>query len=235
MDEIDEQKIQDMIEETERNSKKTMEAIQPVFNKIIDTSIPSELYASDIQYNLIYGHTDKPFYGAFYLGCYVEDDHSMDIDIKSEEGFDYFFDIFPTAPKIDIDKINRVINEFRFMYAFILGKDVEYQVNCVNDLKDNYRWDGENYRFTVRLFDESVFDQKHFSINVFYHICTKTNEISSTYRYDFKHPKIDFEYSEWDSTKLIKEEFFKYAAKMMNKPASELKWLDYKVLPMLNC
>lgn len=235
MHEIDEQKIQEMIEESERISKETIDDIQPVFDRLIDTSILKELYANDIQYTLLYENIEQPFYGAYYLGTYIKEEQSMDIDIKSEAGFDHFFDVFPTAPKIDIEHINQVINDFRFMYAFILGKDVFHQVKCVNDLKDNYRWDGENYRFTVRLFDESVFDQKHFSISVFYHICTKTSTISSTYRYDFKHPEIHFKSKDFDSIAQIKQGFFEHIAKMMNKPVSDIKWIDYKVLPMLNC
>lgn len=235
MDEIDELKIKEMIEENRRTSEATMKVIQPVFEKIIDISIPTHLYANDVQYNLVYENKDNPFCNAFFMGCYIEEEQYMDIDIKSEEGFDHFFDIFPTAPKIDIEHINQVINDFRFMYAFILGKDVFHQVTCVNDLKDNYRWDGENYRFTVRLFDESVFDQKHFSISVFYHICTKTSTISSTYRYDFKHPDIRFASEDFSSLAQIKKGFFEHVAKMMHKPIGDIKWIDYKVLPMLNC
>jgi len=235
MYEIDEAKIQEMIEATQKKSAETMQAIRPVFEKLIDISIPTDFYASDVEYNLVYENPDKKFYNAFFMGCYNEEEQCMDIDIKSEAAFEYFFDIFPDAPKIDINHLNQVINDFRFMYAFILGKDVNHQVTSINDLKDNYRWDGENYRFTVRLFDESIFDQKHFSINIFYHICTKTNTMSSIYKYEFKHPDIRFIAEEYDSIEQIKLGFFNHVAQMMHKSVNEIKWIDYKVLPMLNC
>lgn len=235
MNEIDEEKIQEIIDDTLRKSKETMEIIRPIFNNVIDLSNPSVFYTQNRGYVLSYYNPEKPFYGSDYMGWYDATNECIDIDIKSENGFDLFFDVFPTAPKIDIAHINRVINEFRFMYAFILGTDFFYQVTCLDDIKDNFRWDGENYRFTVRLLDESIHDQKHFSIKIFYDICTKTCKINQTYKYEFMHPDIDFSFEDFESIDLIKENFFQYVAKMMNKSVNEIRLIDYKVLPMLNC
>lgn len=235
MNEIDEVKIQEMIDETLRKGKETMEIIRPIFNNVIDLSIPSDFYTRELEYILSYYNPDKPFYGCDYMGWYDAKSECIDIDIKSEKGFDLFFDVFPTAPKIDIAHINQVINEFRFMYAFILGKDMFHQVTTMEDIKDNYRWDGENYRFTVRLLDESIFDQEHFSIKVFYDICTKTCKINQSYKYEFMHPDIAVSFESFDSIAFIKESFFQHVAKMMNKTVNEIRLIDYKLLPMLNC
>ena len=57
---------------------------------------------------------EKPFYGSYFI----------EIEIKSENAFNHFFEIFPSAPKIDFEHLNYIVNEFRLMYAFILGEDV---------------------------------------------------------------------------------------------------------------
>lgn len=234
-DAYDEAAMMKLVEEQLKKIKETSEAITPVFEKVIDLTLSSTFYAKEHEFVLNYYDPDKPFYGADFMGTYNAVENYIDIDIKSDKGFDLFFDIFKTAPKIDFEHINRVINEFRLMYAFILGKDVVHSVHCLDDIKDEFYWDGNNLRFTAMLFNECIHTQKHFAIKVFYGICTKTCEIIQTYKYEFQHPEIKFSAESYDSIDSIKEGFFKHIAKMMNKPVNEIRLIDYKVLPMLNC
>jgi hypothetical protein len=234
-DAYDEVAMMKLVDEQLKKIQETSKAITPVFEKIVDLTLSSTFYATEHEFVLSYHDPEKPFYGSDFMGTYDAAENYIDIDIKSDKGFDLFFDIFRTAPKIDFEHINRVINEFRLMYAFILGKDVVHSVHCLADIKDEFYWDGNNLRFTAMLFNECIHTQKHFAIKVFYGICTKTCEIIQTYKYEFKHPEIKFSADSYDSIDRIKEEFFRHIAKMMNKPVNEIRLIDYKVLPMLNC
>jgi hypothetical protein len=233
-DTYDEAAMMKLVDEQLKKIKETSEAITPVFEKVIDLTLPSTFYVTEHEFVLSYYDTDKPFYGSDFMGTYNSKENYIDIDIKSDKGFELFFDIFKTAPKIDFEHINRVINEFRLMYAFILGKDVVHSVHCLSDIKDEFYWCGNNLRFSVMLFDEDLLNQQHFAIKIFYGICTKTCNIIQTYKYEFKHPEINFSAESYDSIDIIKEEFFIHVAKMMNKHVDEIRLIDYKILPMLN-
>lgn len=233
-DEYDEEAMMKLVEEQTAKIKETTEAITPVFEKLIDLSLASDFHAREHEFVLSYYDPDKPFYGSDFMGTYDAKDNYIDIEIKSEKGFDQFFDIFKTAPKIDFDHINQVINEFRLMYAFILGKDVVHSVHCLEDVKDEFYWCGNNLRFSAMLFDECIHTQKHFAIKVFYGICTKTCTIIQTYKYEFKHPDIKFSAESCDSIDSIKEDFFKHVAQMLNKSVEDIQFIDHKLLPMLN-
>lgn len=232
--EYDEAAIMKLVDEQIENTNKTREIITPVFDKMVNLSWSSDFYAKESGFVLSYDDPDKPFYGSYFMGDYNHEEDYIDIDINSETGFDHFFEIFPNAPKIDFEHINQIINEFRLMYAFILGKDIVYSVNSLEDLKDHFYWSGNQYRFTARLFEEDIYTQKHFTIKIFYGICTKTCDMVQSVRYEFQHPDIGFKCEQWDSIDEIKTEFFKYVAKMLNKPVSEITLMDYKLLPMLN-
>lgn len=234
INEYDEAEIMKLVEEQSRKIEETRAAITPVFDKIIDLSVPSDFYAKEHEFVLSYYDQAKPFYGADFTGTYNAEDNYIDIDIKSETGFELFFDVFPTAPKIDFAHINHIIDEFRFMYAFLLGRDVVHSVHCLDDIKDEFYWCGNNLRFSAMLFDEDLLNQKHFSIKIFYGICTETCNILQTYKYEFKHPEIGFSCVAWDTIDDIKEGFFKHVAKMLHKPVNEITLMDYKLLPMLN-
>ena len=116
----------------------------------------------------------------------------------------------------------------------ILWQDVVHSVHCLDDIKDEFYWCGNNLRFSAMLFDEDLLNQKHFSIKIFYGICTETCNIIQTYKYEFKHPKIGFSCVSWDTIDDIKEGFFKHVAKILHKPVNEIILMDYKLLPMLN-
>lgn len=232
--EYDEAAMMKLIEESDLRSKQTMEKIKPVFEKMVNLSFSSHFYSNEYEFVLSYDIPEKPFYGSYFMGTYNKDTNYIDIEIKSEIGFDHFFEIFPLAPKIDFEHLNHVIHEFRMMYAFMLGEDIVFTVISIEDVKDHFYWCGDNYRFSVRLFDEHIHDDNHFVINIFYGLCTETFQMTQTYKYEFKHPKIGFSCERWDSIDEIKTEFFKYVAKMLNKPVSEITLIDYKLLPMLN-
>lgn len=233
-DDYDEAAMMKLVEEQLRKTDETSKVLTPVFEKVIDLSLSSTFYVTEHEFVLSYYDPDKPFYGSDFMGTYIAKENYIDIDIKSDKGFDLFFDIFQTAPKIDFEHINMVINEFRLMYAFILGKDVVHSVHCLADIKDEFYWCGNNLRFSVMLFDEGLHNQQHFAIKIFYGICTKTCNIIQTYKYEFKHPEIKFHAESYDSIDSIKEDFFKHIAKMLNKSVNEITLIDYKLLPMLN-
>jgi hypothetical protein len=234
MNEYDEVEIMKLVEEQSRQIEVTRAVITPVFEKIVDLSAASDFYAKEHEFVLSYYDQDKPFYGADFMGTYNAEENYIDIEIKSETGFDLFFDVFPTAPKIDFDHINQIIDEFRLMYAFILGRDVAHSVHCLDDIKDEFYWCGNNLRFSAMLFDEDLLNQKHFAIKIFYGICTETCNIIQSYKYEFQHPDIRFSCKSWDTIEDIKKGFFNHVAKMLNKPVNEITLMDYKLLPMLN-
>lgn len=110
-----------------------------------------------------------------YALCIAEEDEDNEnghlrfsIEMHAEDGFYNFFKVFPSLAPIDYIENQRVIDKFRFLSAFIAGKDFEKSVSTIDDYKFFFRYDGSNYRFISQIgMDDPRFDPEKRSFIVF--------------------------------------------------------------------
>jgi len=123
------------------------------------------------------------FNGVSFLGYYYDNDISL--EIKSYEGFKLFFELFPTAKKIDLVQLNNDINRFKFLYKFIFGKEYFHnKIETLEDIKFHFTYDGPNYSFQVfnHTFENCI---QGFRVYFSFSINTLSGKLESnvTYRY----------------------------------------------------
>lgn len=93
-----------------------------------------------------------------YALCIAEEDDDNEnnhirfsIEIHSEAGFYNFFKIFPSIRPIDYEENQNIVNNLRFLNAFISGEDFTKSVSTIDDYKFYFRYDGSNYRFISEI------------------------------------------------------------------------------------
>jgi hypothetical protein len=212
----------------------TSQVLLPIFEDLIDDFTELDFSTDEQDFKLICENPNSKYNGVNYIGYYDKSNNSMNIEMKTKESIDLFHQVFKSAAEIDIPYINRVINDYRLMYAFILGENVEYKINNIEELKEYFIWNGANYQFNVRPFGDYIHDPSYFTIKVMYSIDIITKKMCQHYHYRFGHPKIDFYLESFNCFETLRNNFFDKVSKILNKPVSEIQVVDYKVLMMLS-
>jgi hypothetical protein len=184
-----------------------------------------------------------------YALCIAEEDDDNEnghirfgIEIHAEDGFYNFFKVFPSLAPIDYKENQIVVDKFRFLHSFMVGKDFEKSVSTIDDYKFFFRYDGSNYRFISQIgMDDPRFDPEQRSFIVF------------TYDYYFNYTMgtIDVEKSvEFELFEILNESchcnnvqsdiqdildgILNDAAKKIERPVEELTLKDSTLLSMIH-
>lgn len=224
------QKIADRKAETQEH--------KDVFKAVMDDILsPLESYTLTNQrmvYELYF--PEGKFKNAHFTG--EHNDGKISIEIKSEEGFDYFHEIFSSAPPIDYEQINKYIHDVQYLYAFIFGQRVEYSVHSLTDIKESFGWNGNNYVFKAKVKNEGINNHKYFDLSIKYEIDTTTKMIDMYYIFIFRHPKIkesilltNIFYNMESLKQCVIEE---HVAKPLNKSLDQISAADSIIIRMLN-
>jgi hypothetical protein len=163
--------------------------------------------------------------------------NSYSIDIDSEEGFDLFYDIFPTAKRLDIKSNMITSDKFRFMEAYLCGRcfsDVFDSIDYYKHFHDSV-FSGEHYIFqTFQTEDpQNLGFHYYYSIN----LDLKSIEVVSQVIYynSILTPDITIILNdEFDIDDLIQNIIFDNAAKKLKVDLENLKLSDAQILHMFH-
>lgn len=162
---------------------------------------------------------------------------SYSIDIESENGFDLFYDIFPTAPRININLNKITSNKFRFMEAYLLGKCCSHIFDSIESYKyfHDSTFSGEHYIF--QTFD--IGDPQNLGFHYYYTLDLDLNYIDAVSQIIYFNHKLTSDVEiimndEFDVDHLINSIIAENAAKRLNVNIDNLKLTDSQIIQMLN-
>lgn len=163
--------------------------------------------------------------------------NAYSIDIDSENGFDLFYDIFPTAQRLDIRSNMITSNKFRFMEAYLCGRcfsEIFDSIDYYKYFHDSF-FSGEHYIFqTFQTEDpQNLGFHYYYSIN----LDLKSIEVVSQVIYynSILTPDISIILNdEFEIDDLIKSIIFDNSAKKLKVDLENLKLSDSQILHMLN-
>lgn len=174
------------------------------------------------------------FAGVSFLGYYHED--YISIELKSKQAFYKLYELFPQATPIDYKTLNDNINRFKFLYAFVFGRNLNVKnVYTMDDLMNCHIYDGPNYNHLVAERDQPY---SHFSIGMGIGVDTNPIVLRDHVSYNYSVGQ----YSHQDKNAIRRKDFKDFEAEFIKRyitdklgiDKSELTLEHYKILRMLN-